>query len=181
MISLYPDEHIILERRSFWMPIALQGVLLFFAAIAPFFFIFIFKEFLPQEAKSIVGSYQAPVLFFAFTWALVLWIVFFVRWTNYYLNVFIITNKRILDIDQLGLFARDISETRLENIQDMRVEVLGFLATTMDFGNIYIQTAGTTDEFVIKNIPTPNKIKDAISHQCEALSTSSVQNLRQKA
>ncbi len=82
----------------------------------------------------------------------------------------LITDKRLLDIDQINLFARDISEMRLENIQDMRVEVLGFLATTMDFGNIYIQTAGATDEFAIKNIPHPNKIKDAISHQCEALS-----------
>ncbi|MEK7507611.1 MAG: PH domain-containing protein [Patescibacteria group bacterium] len=172
MITLYPDEKIILERRRFWLPIALQGIVSFFIGLIPFLVIFGSKEMLPPQLQEFMQLYQIPALFFATVWTLIVWVLFFVRWTDYYLDVLLVTNKRVLDIEQLGLFSRDISEARLENIQDMRVEIPGFLATTMNFGNLHIQTAGASNEFTIENIPEPSKVKDAISHQCECLTSS---------
>ncbi len=169
MLTLYPNEKIVLEKRKFWLPIALQGVVSACIAIAPFFILLGFKEFTVPTFQKYVDLVQARALFFSAVWTLIVWIVFFVRWTDYYLDVFLVTNKRVLDIEQLGLFSRDISETRLENIEDMRVEVMGFLASTLDFGNLFIQTAGAQDEFAIKNIPQPTHAKDVISHECELL------------
>ncbi len=169
MITLHPNEKIILEQRAFWLPIAMQGALLFLAAIAPFFMILFLDEFLPQPFRELITAYKIPALFFASAWALIMWIVFFVRWTDYYLDVLLLTNKRVVDIEQIGFFSRDTLEVRLENIQDIRVEVAGFLASVMNFGNLHVQTAGSTSEFVIKNIHRPHRTKDIISHQCEAL------------
>src|SRR3989344_476128 len=169
MITLHQDEKIILEKRAFWLPIAIQGTALFFLTLAPFFAIFGFGEFMPQELREYVIQYRFPTLFSATMWGLIIWIIFFVRWTDYYLDVLLVTNKRVMDIEQIGLFSRDTLETRLENIQDIRVEVAGFLASIMDFGNPRLQTAGSTTEFVIKNIHKPHKTKDIISRECECL------------
>jgi len=171
MITLHQDEKIILEKRAFWLPIAIQGTALFFLALAPFFAIFGFGEFMPQELREYVIQYRFPTLFSATMWGLIIWVIFAVRWTDYYLDVLLVTNKRIMDIEQIGLFSRDTIETRLENIQDIRVEVVGFLASVMDFGNLHLQTAGSTTEFVIKNIHRPHKTKDIISRECECLAT----------
>ena len=169
MITLHSDEKIILEQRVFWLPIAMQGAMLFFIALVPFLMIFGLTEFLPQPLQEFINIYRIPALFSATVWTLIVWVIFFVRWTDYYLDVLLVTNKRVMDIEQIGLFSRDTLETRLENIQDIRVEVAGFLASIMDFGNLRLQTAGSTTEFVIKNIHKPHKTKDIISRECECL------------
>lgn len=171
MITLHSDEKIILEQRVFWLPIAMQGAMLFFIALVPFLMIFGIKEFLPEPLQEFINIYRIPALFSATVWMLIVWVIFFVRWTDYYLDVLLVTNKRVMDIEQIGLFSRDTLETRLENIQDIRVEVAGFLASVMDFGNLRLQTAGSTTEFVIKNIHKPHKTKDIISRECECLAT----------
>lgn len=174
MIELHPEEKIILAQRRFWLPIAIQAFGTLIVAIAPITLITIFSNKLPENAELIVARYQPELLFLAAVWILCSWIVLAVSWTNYYLDVLLITNKRILDIDQIGLFARDIAEARIENVQDMRVEVVGFLASMFDFGNLHIQTAAASEEFTIKNIRHPNAIKDEISRAHEALTKGGV-------
>ncbi|OGY99405.1 MAG: hypothetical protein A2945_00935 [Candidatus Liptonbacteria bacterium RIFCSPLOWO2_01_FULL_52_25] len=169
MIELHPDEKIVLERRRFWLPILTEAVLTGLVAIAPLVLFNILPNVLPEAAELIVVRFQIPLNFLATIWALFAWMVLAVNWTNFYLDVLLVTNKRVLDIEQTGLFARDIAEARIENIQDTRVEVVGLLASLFDFGNLYIQTAAAKDQFVIRNIRHPNAVKDAIARQHEEL------------
>ena len=82
----------------------------------------------------LVGSYLfLPLLFPAFTetpfnglflflenlFALITWIFFFLLWIDYYFDVWIITNKRVVNVEQKGLFNREVSELELERIQDI--------------------------------------------------------------
>ena len=82
----------------------------------------------------------------------VLWIVMFsvlyvyVQWLDYYLDVMIITNKKIIDIDQKGFFNRNSIETSLVKVQDVKWEIHSMLGTFLKFGSIMIQTAGETSE-----------------------------------
>ena len=169
MIELHPDEKIVLERRRFWLPILTEAVVISLVAIAPLALISILSDVLPQAAQLIVVRFHVQLNLFAAIWALFAWMIIAVNWTNFYLDVLLVTNKRVLDIEQTGLFARDIAEARIENIQDTRVQVVGLLASLFDFGNLYIQTAAAKDEFVIRNIRHPNAIKDAIARQHEEL------------
>ncbi len=169
MIALHSDEKILLIKRVFWLPIAAQSAMFLIAAIIPFLMIFIFEGMLPQTAQEFIREYHVSALFVATVWAFALWICLSIRWTDYYLDVVLITNKRIVDIEQIGLFSRDVAETRLENIQDTRVEISGFLASVMHFGNLYVQTAGSAREFAIKNIGNPHEVKDLISRQCDEI------------
>ena len=76
--------------------------------------------------------------------------------------LWIITNKRIINIEQKGLFSREISELELDKIQDVSADIIGIIPTFLGYGDIYIQTAGETEKFIFKNIPDPYGVKDLI-------------------
>lgn len=154
-----PGEEILLVAHRHWFNILIQ-----------FFFIFALLAML-------VGSYAyLPLLFpflgnelgdvlFAFvenSFLLLIWIIFFIIWIDYYFDVWIITNERIVNIDQKGLFSREVSELELGNIQDVTTDVAGIIPTFFNYGDLYIQTAAETERFIFQNVPDPYAIKDLI-------------------
>ena len=92
----------------------------------------------------------------------------FQSFIDYWLDVFIVTEKRILNIKQHGLFHRTVSELRMYRIQDVTTEIHGILHTMFDFGNIHIQTAGEIERFAFHNIWRPNDIAKMILEFSEA-------------
>ncbi len=102
------------------------------------------------------------LLFAAFmcAWFLLIAPMVMVVWTDYHLDMLLITNRRIIAIEQKGLFAREISSFRYERIQDITIEIHGIIATLLDFGDIHIQTAGDNRDFLITYIPKPQRVKD---------------------
>ncbi|MEK7649796.1 MAG: PH domain-containing protein [Patescibacteria group bacterium] len=101
------------------------------------------------------------LLFFAMIWWLVLLFIFFVEWLDYWLDAWIITDQRIIDIEQKSLFRREVSEFVIARIQDIKIETPGFIGTVLKFGNIRIQTAGE-ESFTIEAIPRLNETKNLI-------------------
>jgi hypothetical protein len=92
---------------------------------------------------------------------------FAISWTNYRLDTLVVTNRRIIDIDQLGLFARNISELRLENIEDITIDIPGFIASWLNYGDIVLQTAAEQDKFTFRGISHPEAAKNFISERSE--------------
>lgn len=87
----------------------------------------------------------------------------FTELTDYWLDVWIVTNERVINTEQQGLFNRVVSEVYLYQIQDVTSETKGFLATFLTFGNVFIQTAAERERFQFKNIDNPDDVKIAIS------------------
>ncbi len=79
--------------------------------------------------------------------------------------MWVITNKRLIDVEQFGFFHREVSTLRMEQIQDITVETRGIVATLLNFGNIHVQSAAESREFTIRGIPNPKKIKELIFKQ----------------
>lgn len=163
MIELQPNEKIIKAARKHWFVFLLEVVILFFAAVTPFFILFMIDSTYYLYPFLVQISNTAITLFFLAGWFLFIWMFFFVIWTDYYLDVLIVTNQRIVDIEQIGLFARDVTTSPLERIQEVRIEILGFLPTLLRFGNLHIQTAGPTEEIVIKGVRDPLEVKKIIT------------------
>lgn len=87
---------------------------------------------------------------------------YFTYFVNYYLDLLIITNDRLLHVEQEGLFARTISEVDLYKIQDITSTVNGFFPSMFNYGNLMIQTAGAVEKFIIINIPHPENLRQKI-------------------
>ena len=83
-------------------------------------------------------------------------------WVIYYLNVQIITNQRIVDMTQTSLLNHTISELHLSRIEDVTSETKGIFGTFLDYGNVYIQTAGETERFTFVKVPNPASIEKMI-------------------
>jgi membrane protein YdbS with pleckstrin-like domain len=96
-------------------------------------------------------------------YALIVFTITITEITDYWLDTWIVTTERIIDINQSGLFKRLVSEVHLHQIQDITSETSGFLETFLTFGDVYIQTAGTKERFQFININNPNDVKVKIS------------------
>lgn len=105
-------------------------------------------------------SYESPFSFMTATIAFAVWVTVvlgfaFQRFLHWYFNLFILTSRRIIDIDFYGLFHRQISQTHITHVQDITFTKSGILQNFLDFGNMHLQTAGTEANFEFNNIPDP--------------------------
>ncbi len=163
MIQLHEGEKIILEARKHWFVFLAEGGLFIVVIVVPAVLLLGTFLLFPSIGGYLGRSFGAVVTFFWAAWAEIIWIGFFIAWTNYYLDVLVVTNERIIDIDQIGLFRRDVATVPLYNIQDIKVEIKGIIPTLFKFGNLHIQTAGMTKEVLIRGLKEPTMIKDTIS------------------
>lgn len=64
----------------------------------------------------------------------------FYHWIGWYYSVYILTDQRLIDIQQHGLFNRRVNEVALERIQSVNYHVKGLQAAMFKFGDITVQT-----------------------------------------
>jgi uncharacterized membrane protein YdbT with pleckstrin-like domain len=169
MITLLENEHIVKVVRKHWLFIAGEIFGVFIASVAPLFFVLVI-EFLPF--KSFIGNLESNALtnvltFFYFSWLLIWWVSAFSMWTDYYLDEWVVTNQRIVTIEQKGLFEREIGSLRLDTIQNVSVEIPGLIATMFKIGNLQVETAGERTVFIIRNVSSAEECKQTISHLCK--------------
>lgn len=165
-------ESIVAIIRKHWLSYALRVLILLLVAAAPLALAALIPEEIRTEVLALPSA--SVVLSFLYTlWLLVLWTFAFILWTNYYLDIWIVSDARIIDVNQRTLFNRDITTLRLEKIQDVSVDVSGFLATVFGFGKLTIHTAGDSQDIVIRDATEPAAAKEKIlAAQSQALARS---------
>lgn len=87
---------------------------------------------------------------------------FYNYFIDFYLDLTIVTNDRLINVRQSSLFARTISEVDLYQIQDAASEIKGFFPTIFNYGNIDLQTAGPQIKFFLEDIHHPHNIRQQI-------------------
>lgn len=155
--SQKPYERTRLFLRRHWL--ILFFIYLGFGLLTLFGFI---GFYLTDNFFILEGNNLNLSLFLLSFYFLFIWYFLFKALTDFYLDTWIVTDHRILEIHQLGLFKRDISELRLSKIQDVNVKVKGILPTFLNYGEVIIQTAGVIPEFKFEQVPRPQQVKDEI-------------------
>lgn len=89
-------------------------------------------------------------------------IIFLYRWFVWWNGSYILTNQRIIKIDQQSLFHRMVSEAELDRIQDITSEIHGPIQTILNFGTIHIQTASSSTVINLTNVTDPYEIQQKI-------------------
>jgi len=95
-------------------------------------------------------------------WYLLTLAIFIQGALTWFFNVNIVTNRRIVDIDFYTLIYREISNARIDNIQEITYKVGGLLGTFFHFGNVEIQTAGALPNFNFENVPNPAQVTNIL-------------------
>lgn len=118
---------------------------------------------------ALTGSSYAPILILVGAiYLLSVSLFFFSYFIDFYLDIFFVTNDRLVDMNQSNLFARTVSEVDLYRIQDITSEVKGFAQQFFNYGTISIQTAGTEPKFVISNVPNPHVLRQKLLDLADA-------------
>lgn len=141
VIAVYRRHPLVLGRS-----LALPTLLL----LADFFF---FSWFVAHGRWGVVAF--CAVLFIAAFFlarALVAW-----SW-----DVFIVTDRRIIDVDQRGFFHRTVSEAGYEAMQDVRFAVSGLWQTVFRYGSVNVQTAGAQATIEATAVRDPQAVQDLI-------------------
>ena len=102
-------------------------------------------------------------------WWLLMWIAAFNSFTQYYLNEWIITTHRIVEVTQHSFFSREVSSLLLNRVQDVTTDVHGIFATLLGYGTLTVQSAGANDYFHMHGIPDPQDLRDIIMKKIAAL------------
>ncbi len=166
MLSLYrlphadPDEKILrIMRRDIFIlfrKILLSLVML----VLPLVFFALAVNLFPNLMS---GSIAHPLAVLGMSaYYLFVWLFSFFMFIDYYLDVWIVTNERIIDVQQKGFFSRTIAEQRLSRVQDVTSEVEGVWPTVFRFGNVHVQTAGEIQRFNFMQVPRPDDVRDFI-------------------
>jgi len=103
------------------------------------------------------------VFVFYVLWYITVFGFLFEQFLVWFFNVYIVTNKRIVDMDFHGLLHRDVAEAPLRNIEDITRSINGAAQVVFNYGNVVIQTAGEQRELEFEEVPDPARVQDIIS------------------
>jgi len=142
------EKIILLLRRHLvtnvsWLVMTLVAALLPLVTVG-----FISLSFIP-------GRYR---LIITLVWYLLTFAFAFEKFLTWFFDVNIITDERIVDIDFPTILYKDISETKIDQIQDVSIKVGGFIRSLFNFGDVLIQTAGTVPEIRFDAVPNPEQV-----------------------
>jgi membrane protein YdbS with pleckstrin-like domain len=84
----------------------------------------------------------------------------FLRW---YFHVGIITNQRAIDIDFPSTLFKSVTIAELRDVQEVTTKAVGYIGAVFNFGDIFIQTAGTRANIEFHNAPQPSQIVKVIN------------------
>lgn len=148
------DEKILLLLRRHWITnvkwITIFGLML----IGPVMLsVFVDQMFLPSRFMT-----ATVVLWYLLTFGIAL--EGFLSW---FYNVFIITDERIIDVDFVNLIYKNISAAKIDNIEDVTVQMGGAIRNVLNFGTVLVQTAGEKTQFEFEDVPNPQEVAKFIN------------------
>jgi len=156
-----PNEQVyILLRRHIFSNIGwvLGNVIL---AVIPLV-LFIILNWLSMDFLGDFSIKMSYILVAACIWYLFLITRSFMGFLDWYFNIYLVTNERVIDFDFNAFAYHKISETGLENIVDATQETIGFFPMIFNYGDVYIQTAGERREFDFLAVTNPSWVRDKI-------------------
>lgn len=152
------DEEIDLLLRQHWVINVPWVLFTLFALFVPLIFIQ-FKPFLGEPFSTVppeIGLASAVL------WYMLVLAYVTEKYLHWYFNIYIVTNKHLVDIDFHNILHRDITEVRLTDMQSASDNVRGLLGSLFNFGDVIIETAAERQRIEFFAVPHPAFVKDRI-------------------
>jgi hypothetical protein len=151
-IEMVVRKHPIFLFRDFLLFLALAvvpgGVVVMVQSVVPT----LFTNAIALPIIAVLGS----------IYYLAIWLFFFSTVLDYYLDIWVLTNDRLIAVEQEGLFSRTISEMDLWLVQDVTSEIKGIGATVFSYGKLSVQSAAEHANFHFENCFNPNGIRQKV-------------------
>ncbi len=148
--------------------------LVFVGQLIPFLLLAIIPFFIPAILGAIETSTAVPLIdairtdnpwmrFIIGIFWLFVWMGAFSTFTDFYLDQWVVTNHRVIRIDQSGFFDRQVGTVHLNRVQDVQSDIRGLFGELFGFGTLSVETAGDdAGRFRIKGIANVRALRDLI-------------------
>lgn len=146
------DEHTVLYvQRSRWL-LAAKLILPVLGFLAALVFTFV---------SSAISSVLPLISVIA---ALILLVVIGLVIVNYVDDIFILTNRRIIDIERKFIFFYEVrEEIEYKNIRDIKVEVKNIVQNYLDVGYVHLETPGNNPNIDMSFVDHPFFLQDKVN------------------
>jgi len=95
--------------------------------------------------------------------------------------VYQLTDDRIIDVEKLPLGLREERrEASLSMIQDIGYEIPGVIANLLDYGNVFIETAGREAVFTFSWVHEPRQVQQEVFARMDAFREREQQRQREQ-
>lgn len=148
------NEKVILLLRQHWVvnvPWVLLALVMIAAPSVLSFFPIL--EFLPAKFQLMAVSF----------WYLLTLAFIFERFLSWFYNIFIVTDKRVIDIDFLNLIYKQVSECHFSEIESLTYTQGGFVRAMFNFGTVLVQTAAEIENIEFEDVPVPADVSKIIN------------------
>lgn len=152
------DEKILLLLRAH----PITNLKWIFPAILIFFVPFLMPKVFQLLAIDLLAVPQVYEIAFLIVNYLLVLIITFEGFLHWYFNVYIVTEKNIIDVDFHSILFKNIDVAPIRNIEDTSSSMGGILSSIFHYGNVFIQTAGATKNIEFLDVPRPHHVADFI-------------------
>lgn len=160
LINQKPYEHIVQKSRRSLVTLGPAFLALVALLALPLILRWLLERLFPGFWS---GAVAIPIGILAASLYYLCCVLFFYSYfVDFYLDLLVLTNDRLIRINQHGLFSRTIFEVDLYQIQDTTSEVNGVAASLFGYGNITIQTTSTAPKLVAEHVHNPHLLRKII-------------------
>lgn len=148
--NLKAEEEVIKLQRQYHLTYAWCYLISFSVILLVFFFLFpLFR----------LGWWGVLIFILLLTAAILFILRTFIMWS---LNAILITNKRVIDFDQRGVFHKNVSEITFDNIADISYNTKGILPTLFKYGNVKVKTTSVDNNLELKKVHYPDEMQELL-------------------
>lgn len=159
--QLNGDEEIVLLLRRHWFVLVAKYLFWAMLALVPIIAYVLVRGSLFDFSHNALA--YAVLVLVTSMYYLFLWVSAYNIFIDYYLDLWIVTTHRIIDIEQRGLFNHVVSEQSLENVQDSQSSTQGIFSTLLDYGDVLVQSAGAKNLVLFQDVPDPARVSRILS------------------
>jgi signal transduction histidine kinase len=156
------EEQVLLVTHKHWASFLHDLFYILLPALVAFALLILISN-LPQNGVD-AGIHVIAALLFPLC-ALAVLIMAAVLWSNYYLDMLVVTDRRLFFISQISLSKREVFGWNVHDVRHVDARQDNFLESFFNFGTIRVTTEGEEGDARIEGIPNPEYVCAVILKQ----------------
>lgn len=156
------DEQVLLVVHKHWASLLGEAALTIVPGFVILGILFLFRGLPLTMVDASVHAVVTLLVPFCF---LTLWILLAIQWTNYYLDMFVVTDQRIIYTTQMNFTERTITQWNIHDVSHASVHFGGLFESFFNYGSVQIEGREENAAAKIAGIPDPEYVAAVILKQ----------------
>ena len=156
------DEQVLLVAHKHWASMLGEAALTVVPGLTILWLLILLRGLPLTLADASVHAIITLLVPFCF---LTLWTILAIQWTNYYLEMFVVTDRHIFYTTQVNFTERTVSQWNIHDVSHATVHVGGLIESFFNYGSLTIEGREEYNAVTIGGIPDPEYVAAVILKQ----------------